>query len=85
MTPLFNKVFIRPILNEEHTKSGLTVNESLLKKGEVLFPGTGTLVCPITVKKGDIILYAKDCGIKFSDYNGLPGIFLREDEIIAIL
>ena len=85
MTPLFNKIFVRPMQSDEKTASGLSLNASGLKKGEVLFCGAGLPTMPTTVKKGDTVIYPADTGVEFSDYNGAPGIFLREDEITAIL
>ena len=85
MTPLYNKIFVKPLQSDEKTTSGLSINASGLKKGEVLFCGAGLPAIPTVVKKGDLVLYQEGTGVEFSDYNGFPGIFLREDEITAIL
>jgi len=67
--PLGDRVLIKPIKQEEtKTKSGIIISESMTQSqkvnGEVIEIGTGIFSqsgerIPMTVKKGDIVLYEK--------------------------
>ena len=70
--PLGDRVLIKPIKQEEtKTKSGIIISESMTQSqkvnGEVIEIGTGIFSqsgerIPMTVKKGDIVLYEKGQG-----------------------
>jgi len=93
LQPLFNNVIVKPIKQEEVTKSGLVLPDTREKerpeKGEVIACGPGkTLdngqVLPMSVKVGDQILFKKYSPdeIKINDEEYLV---LSESDIVAII
>jgi len=85
MQPLFDKIFAIPIPKEQKSASGLALDNTDYKQARVVFTGPGHQGAPMTVKKGDIIIYPGDCGLPFSDWEGEPGIVLTENQIHLIL
>lgn len=83
MQPLFNKIFIIPIIDEQKTAGGLSTTVTQFKKGKVQYPGTGLPDRPMSVKQGDIILYRND-GTPYN-HEGTELILLREEDIDAII
>jgi len=85
--PLADRVLIEPMAAETKTASGIIIPDSAKEKpqkGIVIAVGNGTKDQPMTVKKGDAVLYAKYAGselnIDVKDY-----LILRESEILATL
>ena len=75
--PLGDRVVVKPIAQEEKTKSGIVLPDTAKEKpqqGEVLAVGTGKLLengqrVPVEVKVGDKVIYSKYAGteIKLND------------------
>ena len=93
LKPLFNNVIIKPLKNEETTKSGIvlpdTVDKEKPEKGEIIAVGSGRVldsgqVLPLTVKIGDKVMFKKyspdEIKIDGEDY-----LVLSESDIIAII
>jgi chaperonin GroES len=90
--PLGDRVVVRPVENEEMTKSGIYLPDSAKEKpqrGIVLAVGNGKLLdngkqqAP-DVKVGDRVLYAKYAGTEIKQGDD-ELIILRESDILAII
>jgi chaperonin GroES len=92
VTPLGDRVLVRPIEKEEARKSGLIIPETAKEKpqqGTVVSAGKGKTtdegkVIPMDVKAGDRILYGKYSGteIKIDDVEYL---IMHQDDILGII
>ncbi len=85
--PLADRVLIEPMAVETKTVSGIIIPESAKEKpqkGIVIAVGKGTKDQPMTVKKGDAVLYAKYAGTDLN-IEGKDYLILRESEILATL
>ncbi len=85
--PLADRVLIEPIEAETTTASGIIIPDSAKEKpqkGIVIAVGKGTKDQPMTVKKGDAVLYAKYAGTELN-IEGKDYLILRESEILATL
>jgi len=91
--PLHDNVIVKPIAEEEMTKSGIvlpdTVNKEKPERGEVVAVGEGKLLdsgqrAPMTVKAGDKVMFKKYSPdeIKIDDEEYLV---ISERDIIAII
>jgi len=92
LRPLGDRVVVKPLANEEVTKSGIVLPDTAKEKpqqGEVLSVGpgrildTGDRVVP-DVKAGERVLFARYSGTEFKlDQDEL--LILREADILAIV
>lgn len=85
--PLADRVLIEPTAVETKTASGIIIPDSAKEKpqkGIVIAVGKGTKDQPMTVKKGDAVLYAKYAGTELN-IEGKDYLILRESEILATL
>ncbi len=91
--PLDDRVLIEPISNEEKTKSGIVLPETADKEkpeqGKVVAVGSGRIDSngnriPMSVKKGDIVLFTEygpnKVKIKNKEY-----LIAKEEDILAII
>lgn len=86
-TPLHDRVIIKPTAAEEKTAGGIIIPDTAKEKpqmGVVLAAGPGKKDEPVTVKKGDRVLYGKYAGTEFR-YEGQELLIMRESDILAIL
>jgi len=91
--PLFDRVLVTLAKREKETKSGILLpdTEKVEKgmKGEVIAVGSGRItesgsVVPMTVKKGDTIIFSKYGGEEVL-IGGTEYYLLREDQILAVI
>jgi chaperonin GroES len=90
--PLYDRVLIRRVAEEEKTKGGIIIPDTAKEKpseGEVVAVGSGKLndkgqLRPLEVKKGDRILFGKYSGNEIK-VDGDELIILREDEVLGVL
>lgn len=94
ITPLYDKVLIKPFEPEQYTTGGIIIPDTARDasiRGEVLAIGDGRInadgsLVPLRVKVGDNVIYSKN---KFDasniSINGENYIVLREMDIIGIL
>ena len=90
--PLADRVMIKPIEAEETKRGGIIIPDTAKEKpmqGEVKAIGTGRQtedgkIIPMTVKKGDRILYGKYSGTEIS-IDGEDMLIMRESDVLAIL
>jgi len=87
VTPLHNRVIVKPMDVDKVTKSGIIIPETAREKptkGTVLALGKGIEGEPMTVKKGDNVLYAKNAGLEI-EMDGQACRIMKETDIIAII
>ncbi len=84
--PLDDRVLIEPIVEEEKTKSGIVIPDTV---GKVVAVGSGRIDSngnriPMSVKKGDIVLFTEygpnKVKIKNKEY-----LIAKEEDILAII
>ncbi len=87
VTPLHDRVIIKPAAAEEKTSSGLIIPDTAKEKpqrGVVVAAGTGKKDEPVTVKTGDTVLYGKYAGTEIQ-VEGDDYLIMRESDILAII
>jgi chaperonin GroES len=91
LTPLHDRVIVRPAQAEETTKGGLIIPDTAKEKpqrGEIVAIGNGKVAddgktTPLTVKIGDSVLYGKYSGTEIS-IDGTDYLIMRESDIFAV-
>jgi len=92
LTPLHDRVIVRPSQAETQTKGGIIIPDTVKEKpvkGEVVAVGTGKVaedgkVLPMAVKAGDTVLYGKYSGTEVQ-VEGEDLLIMRESDIFAIV
>jgi len=87
ITPLHDRVIVKPAPAEEKTAGGIIIPDTAKEKpqrGTVVAAGPGKKDEPMTVKAGDTVLNGKYSGTEFK-YEGKDYLIMREDEIYAVL
>jgi len=91
VTPLADRVIVKPLTREEVTKGGIVLPDTAKEKpqeGEVVAVGPGRLSedgskrIPMDVKEGDTVIYAKYAGTEWK-YEDEEYLILRESDIQA--
>jgi len=90
--PLQDRILIKRVKEEEKTKGGIIIPDSAKEKpseAEVVAVGNGKVdekgaLRPLTVKKGDRILFGKYSGNEIK-VDGVDHLILREDDILGII
>ena len=88
--PLDDRIVVEPMEAEEKTAGGIVLPDSAKEKpqkGKVVATGEGKLLddgkrAPLSVKKGDIILYAKYGGTEIK-VDGKELLIMRESDVLA--
>lgn len=93
VTPLADRVLIKPIDPKEVKKRGIIIPDTAKEKpqeGEIIAIGKGRLNeetgkrVPLEVKKGDRVLYGKYSGTEIT-IDDVEYLILRESDILAIV
>lgn len=87
ITPLHDRVIIKPAPAEEKTAGGIIIPDTAKEKpqrGTVIAAGPGKKDEPVTVKKGDTVLYGKYSGTEVR-IAGQDLLIVREGDILAIV
>jgi chaperonin GroES len=87
ITPLHDRVVIKPAPAEEKTAGGIIIPDTAKEKpqrGTVIAAGPGKKDEPVTVKKGDTVLYGKYSGTEVR-IDGQDLLILREGDILVIV
>jgi len=87
VTPLHDRVIVKPAPAEEKTAGGIIIPDTAKEKpqrGTVVAAGPGKKDEPVTVKKGDTVLYGKYAGTEIS-IEGTDYLIMRESDILAIV
>ena len=90
ITPLGDRIVVRPLEREETTKSGLVIPDAAKEKpqeGEVIAAGPGRMTedgkrVPLDLKKGDKVIFAKYAGTELKNEDQ-DYLILRESDILA--
>jgi chaperonin GroES len=90
--PLYDRVVVTRIAEEEKTKGGIIIPDSAKEKpveGKVLAVGTGRVLEDGSVRKldinvGDRVLFGKYSGTEVN-INGEEHLILREDDILGVI
>lgn len=89
--PLFDKIVIQAVENEEKTSSGLVLPNTAQEKPQmarVIAVGPGGIVdgkeVVMQVKVGDKVLYSKYAGSEFK-IDGKEVIILRQSDVLAVI
>lgn len=87
VTPLHDRVIVKPAAAEEKTAGGIIIPDTAKEKpqrGTVLAAGPGKIDEPVTVKAGDTVLYGKYAGTEIN-IDGQDVLIMRESDILAIV
>lgn len=87
ITPLHDRVIVKPAPAEEKTAGGIIIPDTAKEKpqrGTVVAAGPGKKDEPMTVKAGDTILYGKYAGTEVS-FEGEDYLIMRESDILAVI
>jgi len=92
LTPLGDRVVVRPLTREQTTRSGIVLPDTAQEKpqeGEVIAAGNGRLTedgerLPMDVKIGDKVLFAKYAGTEFK-LEDEDLLILSERDLLAVL
>jgi chaperonin GroES len=81
VTPLHDRVIVKPAKAEEKTAGGIIIPDTAKEK-----PQRGTVIAagPVTVKIGDTVLYGKYSGTEIT-IEGDDLLIMRESDILAIV
>lgn len=90
--PLHDRVLVKRVQSDEKTKGGLIIPDSAKEKpaeGEVVAVGEGARkdsgeLIPMSVKKGDRILFGKWSGTEVV-LNGEELLIMKESDILGIV
>ncbi len=90
--PLYDKVLVQRLEQEEKTSSGIIIPDSAKEKpleGRVIAAGTGRRMKsgelrPVAVSEGDRILFGKYAGTEIK-IDGEDYLILKEEDILAKL
>ena len=87
ITPLADRVLVRPVAAETKTAAGLIIPDSAKEKplkGEVLAVGQGTKDEQMILKAGDQVLYGKYAGTEIEVENEKL-LIMRQSDVLAIV
>jgi chaperonin GroES len=87
ITPLHDRVIVKPNAAEEKTAGGIIIPDTAKEKpmrGTVVAAGPGKKDEPTSVKEGDTVLYGKYAGTEVS-FDGEDLLIMRESDILAIV
>jgi chaperonin GroES len=87
VTPLHDRVIVKPAAAEEKTAGGIIIPDTAKEKpqrGTVIAAGPGKKDEPVTVKAGDAVLYGKYAGTEIQ-IDGGDYLIMRESDILAIV
>ena len=86
VTPLHDRVIVKPAAAEEKTAGGIIIPDTAKEKpqrGTVVAAGPGKKDEPVSVKSGDTVLYGKYAGTEIT-IEGADYLIMRESDILAI-
>jgi chaperonin GroES len=86
--PLADRVLIEPISVEDKTKSGIilpdTADKERPEQGKVIAVGPGQPDKPMSVKKGDVVIFTK-YGPNEIKIDNKEYLIAKEEDILAII
>jgi chaperonin GroES len=90
--PLYDKVLVKRLQEEEKTKGGIIIPDTAKEKpqeGEVIAVGHGRMLengqkIPLEVKEGDRVIFGKYAGTEIK-IDGEEYLIMREEDILGII
>lgn len=90
--PLQDRVIVQRVSGEEKTKGGIIIPDTAKEKpveGKIIAAGNGKKgddgkLVPMSVKKGDRVLFGKYSGTEIK-LDGDDVIIMREDDILGVI
>lgn len=90
--PLADRVLVKPLEEKEMKKGGIIIPDTAKERpmeGEVVATGPGKIgedgkVIPLSLKKGDKILYGKYSGTEIK-LDGTEYLLMREDDVLGTI
>lgn len=91
LQPLYDKIIVKRLEAEERTAGGIIIPDSAKEKpieGKIVAVGTGSRdsegkTIPLTVKEGDVVLFAKWGGTEIK-IDGVEYLIMKESDVLAI-
>ena len=87
VTPLHDRVIVKPAAAEEKTAGGIIIPDTAKEKpqkGKVIAIGEGVKDKPVTVKVGEHILYGKYAGTEIT-IDGKDYLIMRNSDIFGTI
>ena len=92
LKPLSDRVVIKPAPPDEKVQGGIIIPDTAKEKpqkGEIVAVGPGKISdsgdkIPMTVKKGNTVLYGKYSGTEVT-IDGVDYLIVRESDILAVI
>ena len=87
LKPLADRVLIEAAPAEEKTASGIIIPDTAKEKplkGKIIAVGPGKVDEPMTVKKGDSVLYGQYSGTEIK-LDGKTYLIMRESDVYGII
>ncbi len=92
LTPLHDRIIVKPAPAEETTKSGIIIPDTAKEKplqGEIIAVGQGRIddngkLIPMQLKVGDNVLYGKYAGTEIT-IEGDEFLMMKETDVFAII
>jgi chaperonin GroES len=90
--PLDDRIVVKPLEQDEKTAGGIYLPETAKEKpqqGEIVAMGPGKLLdsgerAEVSVKKGDVVLFAKYSGTEV-EVDGEELLIMRESDLLAVV
>jgi len=86
--PLGDRVLVKPLMEEEKTKSGIVLPDTAEKEkkeqGQVVAIGDGDKIKKLKLKVGDKVLFGKYAGDD-AEINKVEYKFLKDEDILGIV
>jgi len=87
ITPLHDRVIVKPAAAEEKTAGGIIIPDTAKEKpqrGSIVAAGPGKKDEPVTVKAGDTVVHGKYAGTEIT-IEGVDYLIMRESDLLAIV
>ncbi len=86
LQPLGDRVIVKPVTEEEVTKSGIvlpdTVEKEKKEEGEVIAIGDGEKIIKLGLKEGDKVIFGKYSGEEVT-INDVEHKVLKDEDVLA--
>lgn len=86
LKPLGDRIIVRPVTEEEVTKSGIvlpdTVEKEKKEEGEIIAIGDGEKILKLGLKEGDKVIFGKYSGEEVT-IDDIEHKVLKEEDVLA--
>jgi chaperonin GroES len=91
-TPIYDRIIVRRLNEEEKTKGGIIIPDTAKEKpqqAEIIAAGPGLTnskgeIIPMDIKVGDVILFSNFVGVEIS-LEGQSYLVMRESDVLGVL